>query len=646
MQPAARRRNGAVRRACAMACGAGLLAGLCAATAVPAATTWVIDPAVPGDDLPPVGRSLFDHLMMVERQGVRHHDIPNSFVLLRKRIEDHVQPDARAGVPGLKQVLIPLGRSLQRLAASPSFFASPRIVLAVDEAPALHAGRSGLLLKDRLYLGYQPRTGVLEVISYNEAAGRFEFQVVKDFQPGGDPKVFYANRRLCTSCHQNAAAIFSRPTWDETNANPAVAAMLSAHAGNFEAVSVHRGVDVPNAIDDATDRANLLSTYQLLWRDGCGGTDRQAPDCRASLFVAALQYRLSGLRQYDRQSPVYRQHVLGTLLGNARDRWPAGLWLPNPDLPNRDPMSGHAEHRDLVARAGVAAAFDPLLQRAPLATWRADDDAFAPRAVAGLGESIADTDIVHLDVHLARQARRGTAMRRSFAGPCEVTSGRTTPRSERLQFDCAPPPGPARAALRLSGEIELVDGVSRPARLRRLQLGEQGELRELELGQATSTAQRDGRSLALTLHSAGRTARGADGDAIGLVELRWSGSKGLARAVVIDDFAPVMAAVQSMLQAGRQGRFDGFDALPFRRARLMPALFERLGMPALNWCCLDTTGMPAPRLEPDATGSARDATAFGEALAPGALGFFARCASCHATADRARRTSFPAMRRR
>ena len=326
-------------------------------------------------------------------------------------------------------MLIPLGRSLQRLAASPDFFASPRIVLAVDEAPALQAGRSGPMLKDRLYLGYQPRAGVLEVISYNEAAGRFEFQVVKDFRPGGDPKIFYANRRLCTSCHQNAAAIFSRPTWDETNANPAVAAMLNAHAGNYEAVSVNRGVDVPNAIDDATDRANLLSTYQLLWRDGCGGTDRQALDCRAALFVATLQYRLSGLRQYDRQSTAYRQHVLGTLIDNARYRWPAGLWLPNPDIPNRDPMSGNAGHRDLVARAGVPAAFDPLVLRTPLAIWRADDDTSAPRTVSGLAEFIADSDIVQLDAHLARQVRRGTLQRRSFAGPCTVTSRRATPRA-------------------------------------------------------------------------------------------------------------------------------------------------------------------------------------------------------------------------
>ena len=81
-------------------------------------------------------------------------------------------------------------------------------------------GGGQLLVKDRLYLGYQERAGLIEVISYNEAAARFEFQLVRDYRPQGKPEAVYASRAVCTACHQNHGPIFSRQQWDETNANP------------------------------------------------------------------------------------------------------------------------------------------------------------------------------------------------------------------------------------------------------------------------------------------------------------------------------------------------------------------------------------------------------------------------------------------
>ncbi len=598
--------------ACLLAC---LLWGAVASadSAAPAQleASWVSDPASAGDDLPPVGRSLFDHLMTVERNGTRAYEFPTSFAQLRQRIEAQVQREAGASVPGLKQVLIPLGRSLQRMAAAPAFFESPRIVLAVDEGPVANPGSAGMLLKDRLYLGYQARSDVVEVISYNEAAGRFEFQLLKDFRPGATPRLVYANRRLCTSCHQNGGPIFSRPTWDETNANPKVAALLGVRARAFQGVEVERGVDVPNAIDDATDRANLLSAYQTVWRDGCG----DAVECRAALFVAALQYRLSGLRQFEHAS-------MTKLLDNARARWPGGLALPNPDIPNRDPLAGDAAARELARLADVAVRFDPLGLRPPLAVWRFDDAAALERTVAGLADFMADADIVRLDKHLAQQT--GTASRLSFVSPCAVTQRRAGPSIEHLDFDCSAPASPARGALRLAGHVELSAGTALPGRLRRLQLTDQGELRDIEFGAAPATVQGSERSLNLPLRL-----RGPDGRAVERIELRWSATKGLARAVVVDDFAPVLGAVRALIEAGRQGRFDGFDALPFRRARLMPALFERLGMPATAWCCVDSAGMPPPRLDPLELAAAK-----GEALPASAAGFYPYCASCHATPDR------------
>src|SRR3546814_642524 len=121
---------------------------------------------------------------------------------------------------------------------------------------------------------------LLEVISYNEAAGRFEFQLVHDYRAGATPRVSSARRELCAACHQNLAPIFSRPLWAETNANPRIAARLAEHRDAFSGVPVDRGVDIPNAIDTATDPATMLGVWQKLWHDGCGKVDSAGRPCR------------------------------------------------------------------------------------------------------------------------------------------------------------------------------------------------------------------------------------------------------------------------------------------------------------------------------------------------------------------------------
>src|SRR5690606_22316779 len=158
----------------------------------------------------------------------------------------------------------PLGRSLQRYAADPDYFDSPRLVVAVDADPVdirLDAPR----LKDRLFLGYQPASEAIEVISYNEAAGRFEFQEITDYSVGQNPRVEYAVRGICVTCHQSHAPIFSRPLWSESNGNPEIAARLAGLGEQYHGAPVRQGVDSLDDIDQSTDRANRLSTIALLW---------------------------------------------------------------------------------------------------------------------------------------------------------------------------------------------------------------------------------------------------------------------------------------------------------------------------------------------------------------------------------------------
>ncbi len=180
-----------------------------------AAPTWAVDPADPGANRPVQGRSLFDQ---INADGV-----PFPFEALVRKIE------SAAGCQTGKcmtSVLVPLSRSLQRTAAAPDFFAFPRVIAAMTADGGGH-----LLAKDRIYLGYQERAGLIEVISYNETAARFEFQLVRNYRPQSKPETVYASRAVCTACHQNHGPIFSRQQWDETNANPRVAARLALQDG-------------------------------------------------------------------------------------------------------------------------------------------------------------------------------------------------------------------------------------------------------------------------------------------------------------------------------------------------------------------------------------------------------------------------------
>ncbi len=362
-----------------------------------------------GANLPPVGRSLFDRLVM-NKTATGGWDIPFPFPKLLSELS------VRAGCGNeeggcYKAVLIPLGRSLQRTAAAPEFFKYPRMVIAFNTDPARLTKDFFPLLKDRLYLGYQERANLIEVISYNDAAGRFEFQLVKDYGRDTAPHVFYGNRAICMSCHQNQAPIFSRQVWDETNANPEIARRLKSAREDFLGLPITVGVDVPNAIDDATDRANLFAAYQSLWRTGCGEVAREARTCRAQALRAALQYRLTGERSFDQRSAAFVHGYLAPLQRNWLLNWPDGIKIPNNDIPNRDPL----QFTDSERLAHVPARFEPLLPRGHKEIWQFETDRY--RLIKGIGEFFSDADIELLADKLQLGGNPDSVEQDSFASP-------------------------------------------------------------------------------------------------------------------------------------------------------------------------------------------------------------------------------------
>jgi hypothetical protein len=363
-------------------------------------------PAAPSGatDLPPAGRSLFDHLTTRTIDGRSVQRITYPFAALLDELERHAGTDT-LGRPGVAAVLIPLGRSLQRNASADDYFRHPRVVVAVT-GESRNEGSPRLLLKDRLFLGFQDEAGVLEVISYNEQAGRFEFQIVTDYRAGATPRVAYARRAVCSACHQAAAPIFSRPGWDETNANPAVARALSAHAQSFHGVAVKRGVDVPNAIDDSVLRANRMALAQTIWRRGCDAV--QAPSdpvaCRETLLLTVLERRLGGEQTHSRTQPIA---TLAPLAAAWQSLWPQGLAEPDPNIPNRDPFFGQAQQFTGARPAApwgadeVVPALDPMSVRAPVDAWRPDARGI-DLLLHTLGTFFAEVDVRSIERALTR----------------------------------------------------------------------------------------------------------------------------------------------------------------------------------------------------------------------------------------------------
>jgi hypothetical protein len=573
---------------------------------MPPDSAWTVAPGVAGAMLPQAGRSLFDHVFAADGR----HDLPFPFARLVRKLEARVGADA-LGRPGVKRVLIPLGRSLQRTAGAEDFFRFPRAVVAVDGEPR---SAEEPLLKDRLYIGYQESAAVLEVISYNEALGRFEFQVVKDYRAGATPRAYYANRTVCTACHQNSAPIFSRQQWDETNANPRLRARLAAHGNALYGVSVARGVDEPYAIDNASDRANRLAAYQLLWQTGCGGDDAPAAACRAGALVLALQYRLSGASQLDRDGQRYRADYAPVLAARWKTIWPKGLNLPDPDLPNRDPGLRLAASVSSAA-AHVPAQFDPLLPRAPLETWQPGDRDDLDRLIRGLPEFLARSDIERLDRAL-RHSSAGAPVHEASAS-CTASRKRAGSGALRLSFRC----GQRGEPVRLRGRIYARGGAISGGSVDGVALGVLGAL---DAAEVAGGAMRSGYAQ-LALKRGNLAARTHRGNTVERIELRWGeNGVGTASVVVREDFARLDTAVTAMQR--RRGS-ELFGPKPFRRAVTMPALLDALGTDPGRWCCADGAGLPSPVLERP-VGEQRP-TGSDAAVAR----FYRYCAVCHDTAD-------------
>lgn len=275
-----------------------------------------LPPVVVGDDgVARDTRSLFDHL------AVQADGVPWPF---EKLVALLGQQDPSGAAP--LSLLIPDGRSLLKGQAD---YAHPRVLVAADfQAPGSPASL-GLAPRGQLFLGYTEQANEIEVISYNELAGRYEFQLVQDYRANGARRLVYAQRAICESCHQGGSPIFSVRPWNETNGQPETAAKIAAAVGGERYLGLPTAAPLaaPERYDELTDIGAYLVAAQKLWLDRCADAA-----CRRQLLKLALDYaRAPG--DFRADSPgVAELRRLQTASGAG------AIAVPQSDLPNRDPI--------------------------------------------------------------------------------------------------------------------------------------------------------------------------------------------------------------------------------------------------------------------------------------------------------------------
>lgn len=229
-----------------------------------------------GPNIPSIGSSLFDKIYSKENaSGEVYYNVPYPLDKLVTQI----------GMDGnFVHMMFPFSRSLQRpkdLSYDP--ISNPRIVFSPQ-------GDNYSITRGKIFFGYVQARDSLEVISYNDEAGRFEYQIVTDYSH--DPKVFYVNRGKCLSCHQGQAPIFSPPGWSDSSVG-IMGRLIDAKRGILgntreewiqSLFGVNKTQEQVGIFDELVRESNNISLDERIWVYGCGEDNK----CRLGLLINTL----------------------------------------------------------------------------------------------------------------------------------------------------------------------------------------------------------------------------------------------------------------------------------------------------------------------------------------------------------------------
>lgn len=523
-----------------------------------AAPRWIEHASMPGPDTPERGQSRFDQLFLVAQNS---YLVPYPFPRLIKFLDSRID---NADHSGVRQVLIPSGRSLQRDAPAPDYFSFPRAVITLEGEPVTVDGETAQVLEYRLFIAHQPKTETLEVISYNDSAGRFEFQVVANYAANKSPRVQAANRSMCLSCHQNGAPIFPSRPWSETSSNVEVAGKLiktlpQQYNSIIDTVTADAGV-----IDLLAERANYLAVAQLIWQQGCDSSL-----CRANVLRAILQYRLSGEASFDSRDQRYQRDYYAELKRNWKARWPEGLALANSRIIDRDPFSPES----------MTSEHDPLFPRPAHATWHGADSILANGIIYRLAGFFTLADIQRIDRRLIALGNTRPALNRKHETSCKLKVGSTS--SHVLV--CGDKT--TAAGLQADFEIEFQQGELKSLRIIHLRPPGDPILLQPDIIRLSST--RGGLEIEPGNRANRLSLRLANGDRIKTLLLSWDDSL-MSGEVSLDmeistELQLIDQALTEILDKHRRGVGDSLANKVFRRRAVMRELAPVLGMQPMNW---------------------------------------------------------------
>jgi hypothetical protein len=285
----------------------------------------------------------------------------------------------KTGNAEIGTAFIPLGRSLQRRAAHPDYFASPRIIAAF-----LSDGDGGIDVRSRLFLGYQPASGSIEIIAFDASQGRFVFQEVTGYEAGKPATLQNLTDEGCGACHQGTQPIFAVSPWSESNANPEVAAKLSP---SFQGLPVRQNFDEVEQVNSAVRRGSRLQAAANLWQQGC-----VSRACRASLLGETMRYRLAA-------EPQTYAPIDTSFMAETAAAYPNGLSLPSVKLPDHNPLALVAAGTAEDAAIETTGALNPETPRAETLHWPSGpggpraavllvSDLVSPAAIASLKQQL------------------------------------------------------------------------------------------------------------------------------------------------------------------------------------------------------------------------------------------------------------------
>ncbi len=283
---------------------------------------------------------------------------------------------------------------------------------------------------------------------------------------------------------------------------------------------------------------------------------------------------------------MFRTEVIETLQKNAQRLWPAGLAVPNPDLPNRDPLAALAG-ADGPAASHIPARLDPLAPRPALEVLLPEGARLANVLVTGIADSLPALDVDRLSAVLGSFAAKLPSGARTYRGRCEMrTAGAIT------RFECT-------EGVELSGSF---DGSF--ATVASLRIGSTSVVRNLRLPARRPDAQ----GILITPTLRGRVLRLPDGNAVSEIRID---PQSVVTLKVSADFTSLQPVLTEALASAPQ------DSQAGRLQRVVAGLSGKSLAPAHR-------GEAAPAtIETVATGNAIALTA----------PFESRCGSCHHTAD-------------